>query len=820
MAVTVKKGDTLSGIAAEVNKTVSELAKINNIPDPDYIVVGQTIYTSSSEKPSSNNTRTTSGKPKITVFGLQSNTDRTVYATWTWDKDKDTENYEVLWKYATAHDSIGFIGNRGTTEEKQSLYTAPENATHVAFCVKPISKKKTVNGKETDIFTADWSTTERYYFKDNPPSVPSAPTVEIKDYTLTAKLENLDVNGTTIEFQVVKNDSSTFCSGTAKIKTNAASYSCTITAGGEYKVRCRALRDGLKSDWSDYSDNQPTAPAAPNSILELRALTETSIYMDWSKVSTATQYEIEYATKKSRFDSSDEAQSLTVESVVSHAEIDGLESGEEWFFRVRAINNQGHSGWTPIKSVKIGTKPAVPTTWSLTTKVKTGEDLILYWVHNSEDGSSQTYAELELIINGETTNKLIKNTTDEKEKDKTSSYTIETSGYAEGTKILWRVKTRGVLDTYSDWSIQRTVDVYAPPSLSLGVTDSDGEILETLKEFPFHISGVAGPNTQKPVGYHVSIIANEVYETVDSVGNAIMVNKGEDVYSEHFDIDTDLSLDISASNIHLENNISYKIIVTVSMDSGLTAEASKAFTVGWTDDEYWPTAEIGYDPTTYSTFIRPYCTDENDELIEGILLSVYRREFDGTFTELGVDLDNLSNTYITDPHPSLDYARYRIVGKTVSTGKISFYDVPGYPIGEKAVIIQWDEDWTNFNATEEAELEQPAWSGSLLRLPYNIDVADKHNSDVELVEYIGRKHPVSYYGTQLGETSTWNVDIDKQDKETLYALRRLAIWMGDVYVREPSGSGYWANISVSFSQKHCEVTIPVTLDIARVAGGV
>ena len=108
----------------------------------------------------------------------------------------------------------------------------------------------------------------------------------------------------------------------------------------------------------------------------------------------------------------------------------------------------------------------------------------------------------------------------------------------------------------------------------------------------------------------------------------------------------------------------------------------------------------------------------------------------------------------------------------------------------------------------------------ILKLPYNIDVSDSHSLDVSLVSYIGRKRPVSYYGTQLGQTSTWNLEIVKNDKETLYGLRRLAIYMGDVYVREPSGSGYWASISVSFSQTHCEMTIPVTLNITRVEGGV
>ena len=99
-------------------------------------------------------------------------------------------------------------------------------------------------------------------------------------------------------------------------------------------------------------------------------------------------------------------------------------------------------------------------------------------------------------------------------------------------------------------------------------------------------------------------------------------------------------------------------------------------------------------------------------------------------------------------------------------------------------------------------------------------MSDSNTSDVSLIEYIGREHPVSYYGTQIGSSATWSVEIDKNDKETLHALRRLARWMGDVYVREPSGSGYWANISVSFNQKHCEVTIPVSISITRVDGGV
>lgn len=72
------------------------------------------------------------------------------------------------------------------------------------------------------------------------------------------------------------------------------------------------------------------------------------------------------------FDSSSEVKSLTIESK-THAEITGLESGQEYFFRVRATNEQGESGWSEIVSITIGKAPAAPTTWASTTTAIVGE---------------------------------------------------------------------------------------------------------------------------------------------------------------------------------------------------------------------------------------------------------------------------------------------------------------------------------------------------------------------------------------------------------------------------------------------------------------
>ena len=1119
---TVKKGDTLSEIAVANSTTVAKLVDLNDITNPDYIVVGQVLVLPGGSSGGTTKKKNNTSRPIIKAFGLQANTDNTIYATWKWDKDH-TEEYRVVWYYATG-DGVWFVGNDSTVKVKQSTYSAPSNATKVKFKVLPKSKTRKVNKKDTTYWTAKWSTEKVYNMADNPPDIPSVPSVSISKYKLTAEVDCYDTKTDTIEFVVVKNDKTKFKSGKGKVVKNHASWSCTVDAGGEYKVKARGVKEYKRNGktkyeygkYSEYSANVGTIPSASKGIIKLKTQSETSVMIDWENVKNATSYEIQYTTKKGYFDSSTEVQSMTVESVVGHAEVTGLESGNEYFFRVRAVNDQGSSAWTAIKSIIVGKEPSAPTTWSSTTTTISGNEVTIYWTHNSQDESDQSAVKMELQIG--TTTYLITDTkkgssdndtnevtetgrkltlfNDSKEektfnddylditislKDGNGSCKIRTANYTHGESINWRIQTKGILNKFSEWSVKRTIDIYAPPTLALDIGKNvDGTFVyieDTVESFPFYISGIAGPETQKVIGYHLAITAKESYKTIDQVGNEKVVSEGAEVYSKYFDISDELMVEMSASNIDLENNKWYVATCIVSMDSGLTAEATKEFTVAWTDLEYEPNADIQIDTETLSASIRPYAEIEYDDIEEvtwssvstlphnfsyssavvynneihilgggtnhykydgstwtsvstlpydimfgsavvynneihilggngklkghykydgsswievstlpydmycssaviyndeihilggnmgatkhykydgsswtsvstlpynfyygsaviykdeihilggggnltghykydgstwssvstlphnfsygsvivyndefhifgggnyskahhkydgsswievstspyyiylssaviynnkihilggsngginhyecsyllvkqyhpDVLLSVYRREFDGTLVELMTGIDNANPTWVPDPHPALDYARYRIVAIDKSTGAVSFCDLPGASVGEKSVVIQWDEAWSYFDVTNEDEMEQPPWSGSMLKLPYNIDVSDSYSPDVSLVGYIGRRNPVSYYGTQIGETANWNVEIPKDDTETLYALRRLAVWMGDVYVREPSGSGYWANIKVSFSQTHCELTIPVTLSITRVEGGI
>ena len=901
----VVRGDTLSEIAKRYGTTVGYLAKLNNIKNVNLIYVGQVLKISevvtvtpsqpnptpapaptpspSQPTPTQTITTPTVTRATITAFGLQADTERTLFATWSWP-NSNTDKFDVRWFYETAN-GIKFTGSTSSVEAldnsgNQSLYTIPENATVVSFQVKPIAKTHKVNNTDVYYWTTQWSTEQFYYVKNLPPDAPSAPTVTMEGYTLKIEVRELADDIDAVDFDIIQNDSKYYHCGTSRVSWGVAKFSCDVAPGSEYKVRCRTIRNNIHSDWSAYSSNVKTRPTKPEQITGMRAVSDTAITLTWTEALTAESYDLEYSTNLDYLGTSNAT--TTINNITApRYTVTGLSSGEKYFVRVRAVNSQGTSDWTEASSIILGVVPAAPTTWSSTSTVTVGEEMRLYWMHNSKDGSKESKAELKYIVNNGS--EIIKEVLKTNVSDDVSYYYLPTSSYTEGASIRWLVRTAGITGEYGPWSVTRTISIYAPPSLSLIISNdgTDNQSINKITGYPFYIIAKSGPNSQVPIGYHFSIISKNTYETLDERGNVKMIIEGQEIYSKFLDVNDRLvKLEMTPGNINLENNSEYRLICTVTMDSGLTKEISVDFRVSLDDTTHYPTAEILFDKNTLSANIRPYCTytpyifykvsfdtltgiytrtdtaisplegtsvdnkltttddlvfvgttssgeviyfsvlpSEREYLVENITLSVYRKEYDGRFVEIAKGIENTDNIYVTDPHPSLDLAAYRIVATDTINGSISYTDVPGYPVGIKSVIIQWDETWDNLKLMGDNPVDEVRWAGSMLKLPYNIDVSDSNTMDVSLIEYIGRSHPVSYYGTQLGVSSTWNVDIPKSDKNTLYGLRMLSIYTGDVYVREPSGSGYWANISVSYDQKHRELVIPVTLSIKRVEGG-
>lgn len=70
-----------------------------------------------------------------------------------------------------------------------------------------------------------------------------------------------------------------------------------------------------EGEWSDYSSTVTTQPSSPGKITTLRALSSTSITMDWDRVANCTSYEIQYTTERQYFDANpDQVTSKTIES--------------------------------------------------------------------------------------------------------------------------------------------------------------------------------------------------------------------------------------------------------------------------------------------------------------------------------------------------------------------------------------------------------------------------------------------------------------------------------------------------------------------------
>lgn len=877
---TVKRGDSLWRIASNYGSSIAgnniwakieTLRKLNNVKNnliyPNQVLKLSESVSSSSSSSSSSAPAT---QPKVDAFGLQaanetSSKNRAVFATWTFTREH-TKNFKYRWFQYKNNKWVS--GSEGTTTGYDpvycfSEYTADAAATKVQFQVAPVPdtyQQKDSSGNTTDVpywTGAQWSVTKEYDFGNNPPLTPSTPSVSITDLKLTASISNIvasELDAVSVKFNIVK-DNSTSIHTSAPVKinqtSNYVSYQYTVEPGSKYTVRaCSVNSKGKESGWSDFSSEAGTKPSAPAQITTYRRNKRSdgsiSAYLEWTAVSNATKYKIEYTTVREDFETaSSNIKSAETEDARTSIEITGIETGYDYFFRVKAINGIGESDPTAIVTIPIGTPPAAPTTWSSASSAFVGESMDLNWTHNPTDNSRQSYAQLSLKINdNDWVSFVFENTTNETSGETTGESTF-TYGKAisykgelhvelntsystlKNVKIQWKVRTAGVTDQFSDtaWSVERTIYIYEKPTLNLSMTSDlagAGTIITSLTSFPFYIRATVGLESftlQKPVGYHLRIVSGGSYETVDDTGRTKVVNAGDAVYSKYFDTSTALVVEMSANNVDLENGIDYTVYCTADMSTGLTISQTHDFSVSWTETTYTINADISVDTDAYTAVVTPYCYDSDDELLDGLTLSIYRREYDGSYTEIASGLPN-NSTSVTDPHPALDYARYRLVAKDTATGAISFYDMAGYPVGGTAVLIQWDEEWSPFEVTDETSVDSLPWSGSMLKLPYNIDVTDSRATEVSFVEYAGRKHPVSYYGTQVGETSSWSMEVPKEDKETIYALRRLSLWSGDVYVREPSGMGYWANVNVSFSQKHTEVTVPVTLDITRVEGGV
>lgn len=802
-----------------------------------------------------------------------------------------TSGFKIRWWWNNEL-GIPFLGSEKTVNftPQNDRFTIPDSAKNVWVHIMPISKSYTVKRRDYDgngeykevseenvYFKGEWSSQVTYSTTVSLPDVPPVPSIDIENSHLTLEVNDVKVNygvdpsKCMIQWQICQ-DNKVNSDGTYYINSiksylinNRAGTDRNVELGHEYKARCRLIQPfGNSYRYSKYSEWSTIVKTKPNVVPKItecysRKSPDGSsvVCLAWTSVSYADSYDIEYTDDKQYFEKGVSSNGTTPVNDIKSTkhELKGLESGKRYYFRVRAKNEKDSTSWSSYKSVVLGSTPDVPTTWSSTVTAMVGEKIILYWTHNTEDGSKEESAKLWLGINKEIDSNdfiaISKQYSSEESKDTISSFEIDTKKYSElssGGTIKWKVSTKGISDEWSARSIERTINVYKKPSLSVDIflknTSGETENFEgTIYNLPFYVRMIPEATNQRPIGCYIEIKSNKSYQTFDDTASIINISEGQVIFKENItipELNSGIKVEgnnynienqdevyyirksFKASNIDLKDGKSYTLNCKVYFDTGLVASYKETMNISWIDSipDCFLDGDVTYIESSYSTLVSPRCLDKNSNPIENYLVSVYRKNYDGTFTAIAEDLDSYNLTEVEDPHPSLDYARYRIVATSTITGEVNYNDIAPHKIGCSSIILRWDDVWSTYNQSLYADQAWRSWNnGSLLALPYNIGISDSNSADVELIEYIGRENPVSYYGTQIGSSSTWTVEIDRNDKETLYSLRRLARWMGDVYVREPSGSGYWASINISFSQKYNSRVIPVTINVKRVEGG-
>lgn len=797
--------------------------------------------------------------------------------------------YEVEWWYTTG---VGVAFNGGTitvnkgdkvgTKLYSVTFSPPEAALKVRCKVKTTAKKRKVNNKDTayDLgkYTTDYGPGPggtNWFVYETKPSDLSAPSMVMEDgYAIaSATIPESALYTTHVEFQIYQYNSGWKLykkSNLLKLgATMRASFKQSVTKGYNYKARIRGYYEKGKiyGEWSTFypdDDGLRSNPSAPTNV-KASGASDTSATITWNVVKSATSYTVEAAQEIKYFDSSTETKTMTVTADVHHAEFTGLETGKTWYFRVKATNETGDSDWsgdssasgkTKLASVILGSKPSAPTTWSDSVTAKYDESVFLNWTHNTADGSKQTKAEIQIIVNGggpynmtvtgdcsrfelptsgskleerqasSSTDYLTKNI---KENATVISDMLHDSHITGHTYIInWKVRTYGIDTTkQSPYSIEREINVYEEPTVTINTVEDPYDTIQQVTGYPIEFKMIASPIEQKNIGFHLSISAKTTYEYTNESGEESTILKGTEIYSTYIQNPrnfSEIEYELEANSVILKRGEAYDVKVTASFGSGLTAKDSIVIVPVWQAGSLDGNFELLglYDKDKYSMALKPSYIGSDGLHVKDCLIDVYRIGYDRSLTKIADNIPGNSDTWVIDSHVSLNLARYRLTVMSTITGEVDFDDitVDDYD-GEKAIIIQWNEQFSSEvgdTSVPDNERFDDSANSSLLYLPYNIDISPSQSRDRELVKYIGREHPVSYYGTQKDETATWSTVIPKSDEDTLYKIRQLANYVGDVYVREPSGMGYWASIEVKYDIKHRELTIPVTFTISRVEG--
>ena len=417
------------------------------------------------------------------------------------------------------------------------------------------------------------------------------------------------------------------------VGSSTATYTdSSISSNHRYCYRVRAYGSGGYSSYAT-SGYIYTTPAAPSSVSISRTEGGTSVKVeaDVSNATYATSWTVQYSLNGGSWTGDTSVTSFPV--TINPGE------GGEVQVRVCSVRSSLTSGYTTSETITTICAPNAPavTLGTGASAQVAGDEVAVTWVPNHIDGTSQTKAQVEYIVDsGSAVTVDIS--------DSTTTFSLPESVWGSPCSIQVRVRTYGEYEDWGEWSSYVSATLYDLPTASITSPNSDDYSLE---ELPLEIAWDASDTTG---------ISSQVLSIRDEGGSTVWsteLSGGERSYS------------LTNSDYQIQNFNQYTINLTVYAGSSLSTTTERIFAVDWLEPVV-PRAEYGTMHDTFSTEITVYNgeNEEGEDLPDAVSFSVYR-VYDGETWTIGTDLAD--GDAVQDPLPPLNVDfEYLVVGTSES----------------------------------------------------------------------------------------------------------------------------------------------------------
>lgn len=556
-----------------------------------------------------------------------------------------------------------------------------------------------------------------------------------------------------------------------------------------------------------------SVPASPTNVTLQTTSTPGNVRINWTKTwAAANRAELTWADHADAWESTDEpANFIITRPNASGWYISGLETGVEWFARVRlGLEDDNGTTWgqySKIVSIKLASAPVVPVL-ELSAGVITANGTVdASWVYVTSDGTGQGSAKLAEVITsgGSTTYQTIATTTSAQ----MVTISAQRQGWQTGSTHLLAVRvTSGSGQLSDDWSAP--VPVIVADAVTCTITQTSLEtVTETIDDITETFTGLTEmPLTLTVTGAQAGGITSVTIERaeeyfVDRPDESVSRGyAGETiaVYSQQGEAQITITNDDLIGS--LDDGAKYTIIATTQDSYGQTASASIDFRVKWDDQAIVPEAFAEVNEEDAYAVLTPIAPSGASDTAT---CDIYRLSVDKPVL---IYKGAAFGQFYVDPFPTIgEYGGHRFVYRTENGDYITPDDTFAW--------VDLQEAEGDYLESEDNIIE---WDAGKVLLRHNIDLSNSWSKDFTETQYLGGSVQGDWNPAIHREGSMNAVAIATDDQEIIQAMRRLATHAGICHLRTKDGSNIACDIQVSESYKQgtAHKLVEFTLKITRV----